>query len=150
MNVTFYEINFGGLTSQLDDIPLSTHNLVKREEGTPRSCSDPLSFASFLAFALAVANLMMGQGKRRKRSVSCDNNAKKQLTVAVAEVYQVVMASEDIRTRECKQLAYCHLGRRLSTYGKTGQIIGQGTSLIDEEVYQYIKVSIGDLILNVV
>ena len=141
MNETVYEIDFGELTKHLNNINPGRHSLVKRDEGTPRSCSDPLSFASFLAFALAVANLMMGMGRRRKRSASCGNMARKHLSLAVADVYHVVMSSEELSSSECRQLAYCQLGRRLSTFGKTGQIVAEGTSLIDEGVSQYIKVN---------
>ena len=33
--------------------------ISEEEAGEARACSDPLSFASFLAFALAVSNLVM-------------------------------------------------------------------------------------------
>ena len=33
--------------------------ISEEEAGAARTCSDPLSFASFLAFALAVSNLVM-------------------------------------------------------------------------------------------
>ena len=35
------------------------------EEGTPRSCSDPFSIFAFLAFALAVMDLMMEMMRKR-------------------------------------------------------------------------------------
>ena len=42
------------------------HSEVARvEEGTPRSCSDPFSIFAFLAFALAVMDLMMEMMRKR-------------------------------------------------------------------------------------
>ena len=74
------------------------HSLVKREEGTARSCSDPLSFASFLAFALAVANLMMGNGRRRRSSSenSCiHRDLKEDLIMSTSTIVTGVVFSYD-------------------------------------------------------
>ena len=64
--------------------------ISQEEAGEARACSDPLSFASFLAFALAVSNLVMNNmRKRRKRSVKCgaERRLEERLEQAVATVF---------------------------------------------------------------
>ena len=75
----------------VDHLLSSTPWPISQEEaGEARACSDPLSFASFLAFALAVSNLVMNNmRKRRKRSVKCraERRLEERLEQAVATVF---------------------------------------------------------------
>ena len=120
------------------------HTVVRREEGTGRSCSDPLSFASFLAFALAVANLMMGQGRRRKRSVpegSCiDRDLKEDLIMSTSTIVTGVVYSYDQSVGACRERILCHTGRQLRQYGEVGQLMAEATDLLDHDISDAIQV----------
>ena len=148
MNTTIYEITIDDSVQHILSYAIQDksrgHHIIKREEGTGRSCSDPLSFASFLAFALAVANLMMngGGGKRRKReSRSCvDESIYKNLTMATSIVMNQIMSEKEQTEKSCKQQNLCIVGEKLSTLGKTGLLIGRGTKLLGEETSQFIEV----------
>ena len=118
------------------------HNIVKREEGTPRSCSDPLSFASFLAFALAVSNLMMGK-KRKKRSMVCNNNKsieKQNLTLATSTVIHGIMTSQYVIDKNCSEFTNCWIGEELSKLGKVGKLMAKATHLFGSSIYDDIEV----------
>lgn len=125
-------------------LPPGEHNLVKREEGTARSCSDPLSFASFLAFALAVANLMMGNGRRRKRSSSenfcIDRDLKEDLIMSTSTIVTGVVFSFDQSRESCRERILCDTGRQLRHYGEVGQLMADATDLLSDEVHDTIKV----------
>merc|ERR1712113_635453 len=149
MNTTIYEITIDDSVLHLLSYSIQNrnrgHHITKREEGTGRSCSDPLSFASFLAFALAVANLMMnGGGKRRKReTASCfDESMYKNLTLSTSIVMNEIISEKEWADRSCWQLNLCKVGKKLSTLGKTGQLIGRGTRLLGEETSQFIELGI--------
>ena len=56
---------FGCILSDIS-FYLDPHSLDNLEEGTPRSgCSDPFSIFAFLAFALALMDLMMEMNRKR-------------------------------------------------------------------------------------
>ena len=134
MSATEYEISFNN--------EAFIHHLEKREEGTPRSCSDPLSFASFLAFALAVSNLIMNNMKRRKRSVSCHHREWKQnSTLAASAVVTSLISSQNFDDEDCKEHIYCQTGRELSKLGLPGSFIADGTHLMGHKFYRSIQVS---------
>ena len=134
MSSTEYEISFNN--------EAFIHHLEKREEGTPRSCSDPLSFASFLAFALAVSNLIMNNMKRRKRSVSCQHREWKQnSTLAASAVVTSLISSQNFDDEDCKEHIYCQTGRELSKLGLPGSFIADGTHLMGHKFYRSIQVS---------
>ena len=118
------------------------HRLVKREEGTARSCSDPLSFASFLAFALAVANLMMGRRRRRRRSPTClDRDLKEDLIMATSTVITGVVASYDESGGFCRSRTLCDTGARLRQLGRVGRLMAEGSELLDPGISQAIQVA---------
>ena len=118
------------------------HRLVKREEGTARSCSDPLSFASFLAFALAVANLMMGRRRRRRRSPTClDRDLKEDLIMATSTVITGVVASYDESGGFCRSRTLCDTGARLRQLGGVGRLMAEGSELLDPGISQAIQVA---------
>ena len=106
---------FSILTADLSNLVNrpSEHNLVKRDEGTGRSCSDPLSFASFLAFALAVANLMMGQGRRRKKRSCLAQDLKEDLIMSTSTILTGVVFSYDQSRLHCRGRVLCDTGRQL-------------------------------------
>ena len=118
------------------------HSFVKREDGTARSCSDPLSFASFLAFALAVANLMMGNGgRRKKRSPSCvDRDLKDDLIRSTATIVTGVVTSYDESGGFCRSRTLCDTGNRLRHFGRVGRLMAEGSELLDSEISEGIKV----------
>ena len=141
-----YEINFNNITEASNKNLFQlfhdsySHNIVKREEGTPRSCSDPLSFASFLAFALAVANLMMN--KRQKRSVACDYKSieKQNLTLATSTVIYGIVSSQYVNDENCMEFTNCWIGEELSKLGKVGKLMAEATHLFGSSRYDEIQV----------
>ena len=147
--------NFSQLPSCLANNPLLSQfvlseeaegghqRLVKREEGTARSCSDPLSFASFLAFALAVANLMMGNGRRRKkRSATCvDRDLKEDLIMATSTIITGVVFSYDESRDLCRSRTLCDTGKQLRQFGPVGKLMAEGTQLLETEISEGIKVA---------
>ena len=142
-----YEISFDNITEVSNNNLFklfhdsNSHNIVKREEGTPRSCSDPLSFASFLAFALAVSNLMMGK-KRKKRSVVCNNKSieKQNLTLATSTVIHGIVASQHVIDEKCQTFTNCWIGEELSKLGKVGKLMAKATHLFGSSTYDDIQV----------
>ena len=121
------------------------HRVVKREEGSARSCSDPLSFASFLAFALAVANLMMGNGRRRKKrspATCIDRDLKDDLIMATSTIITGVVFSYDESGGFCRSRTLCDTGKQLRQFGRVGRLMAEGTELLDRGVSQGIKVQV--------
>ena len=121
------------------------HRVVKREEGSARSCSDPLSFASFLAFALAVANLMMGNGRRRKKrspATCLDRDLKDDLIMATSTIITGVVFSYDESGGFCRSRTLCDTGKQLRQFGRVGRLMAEGTELLDRGVSQGIKVQV--------
>ena len=135
MDAVEYEI------SLREDSILDKHNLVKREEGTPRSCSDPLSFASFLAFALAVSNLMMGRKRKRRSLVKCEHKEwTHNTTQATSSVIAAIISSQNMLDKDCRTQVHCQAGRELSRHGKVGSLIAEGSHLLGSSVYNSIQV----------
>ena len=121
------------------------HRVVKREEGSARSCSDPLSFASFLAFALAVANLMMGNGRRKKKrspATCIDRDLKDDLIMATSTIITGVVFSYDESGGFCRSRTLCDTGKQLRQFGRVGRLMAEGTELLDRGVSQGIKVQV--------
>ena len=118
--------------------------LVKREEGTARSCSDPLSFASFLAFALAVANLMMGNGRRRKKrspAACLERDLKDDLIMATSTILTGAVFSYDESGGFCRRRrTLCDTGNQLRQFGDVGRLMAEGTELLDKGISEGIKV----------
>ena len=118
--------------------------LVKREEGTARSCSDPLSFASFLAFALAVANLMMGNGRRRKKrspAACLERDLKDDLIMATSTILTGAVFSYDESGGFCRRRrTLCDTGNQLRQFGEVGRLMAEGTELLDKGINEGIKV----------
>ena len=148
MSETLYEISL--LNSELQQTIIgfnhSEHNVFKREAGTPRSCSDPLSFASFLAFALAVSNLMMnaGGGRRKRRSVMCEERsgeARDRVSETMSIILTGVIASQRVSDQKCQQYFFCKIGNHLSTFDKVGDIMSEATQLLGKDIYTNIKVT---------
>ena len=135
MNAVEYEIHIK------EKSILDTHNLVKREEGTPRSCSDPLSFASFLAFALAVSNLMMGRKRKRRSTDICQHKEWSQnSTQATSSVIAAILSTQNMLDKDCRTQAHCQAGRELSRLGKVGSLIAEGSQLLGNSVHNSIQV----------
>merc|ERR1711915_377036 len=89
--------HIGGLPSQIrEDI---VNYLGGSEASTPRGggCTDPFSIFAFLAFALAVMDLMMEmRRKSKKRDVSCSplpHNVFNELDETVLATYSIVRAA---------------------------------------------------------
>ena len=108
-----------------------------------RSCSDPLSFASFLAFALAVANLMMGQGgRRKKRAPTCvDRDLKEDLIMATSTIITGVVFSYDESGGLCRGRTLCDTGKQLRQFGEVGRLMAEGAELLDAGISEGIKVA---------
>ena len=120
------------------------HSVVRREEGTGRSCSDPLSFASFLAFALAVANLMMGNGRRRKKrspAACLERDLKDDLIMATSTILTGAVFSYDESGGFCRRRrTLCDTGNQLRQFGEVGRLMAEGTELLDKGISEGIKV----------
>ena len=136
---------------RVDHLLSSTPWPISQEEaGEARACSDPLSFASFLAFALAVSNLVMNNmRKRRKRSVKCgaEQRLEERLEQAVTTVFTGMLRSQ--RAGEEERVATLRdIGERLARLGRPGAIMINATKLFGEDVFTDVKVSsiFGDFI----
>ena len=132
-------------SASVDNLLSSTPWPISQEEaGEARACSDPLSFASFLAFALAVSNLVMNNMKRRrKRSVKCgaEQRLEERLEQAVTTVFTGMLRSQRAGEEEERVASLRDIGEKLARLGRPGAIMVNATKLFGEDVFTDVKVS---------
>lgn len=106
----------------------------RREAGSPRSCSDPFAFASFLAFTLALANLVMNMnGRRRRRAAGCEEN-RPSLAGLVDSTAELLAGLAGGPGGQCGRAArVCRAGAQLHTrHGEMGRLVAElGGQLLD-------------------
>lgn len=118
--------------------------ISEEEAGEARACSDPLSFASFLAFALAVSNLLMNQmPRRKKRSARCEaeQRLEERLGRAVTTIFTGMLRGQ----REVRRGAHRTIGEELARLGRPGAIMVNATKLFGEDVFMDVKVNYSDI-----
>ena len=130
-------------SASVDNLLSSTPWPISQEEaGEARACSDPLSFASFLAFALAVSNLVMNNMRRRRRSVKCaaEQRLEERLEQAVTTVFTGMLRSQRAGEEEERVASLRDIGERLARLGQPGAIMVNATKLFGEDVFADVKV----------
>ena len=118
--------------------------ISEEEAGEARACSDPLSFASFLAFALAVSNLLMNQmPRRKKRSARCgaEQRLEERLGEAVTTVFTGMLRAQRAGEEEGRRGAHTAIGEQLARLGRPGGIMVNATKLFGEDVFTDVKVN---------
>ena len=125
--------------------------ISEEEAGEARACSDPLSFASFLAFALAVSNRLMNQMRRRKkRSARCEaeQRLEERLGRAVTTIFTGMLRGQrgegEVRRGEegeVRRGAHRAIGEELARLGRPGAIMVNATKLFGEDVFMDVKVN---------
>merc|ERR1712241_208854 len=143
-------IRAAGLPSVLQhltpDAEFSTHSITKRE-GEARTfssgCNDAFTVFAFMAFLLALLDLILElQMERKKRSINEDNfdMVERNATLATHSIFRGFLnsLSIDSQERSCPQFYFCEAAYHASNFGDVGRKIARISSVKAGEYLQEI------------